>query len=667
MVSNFGQSDVIMSIVEGRGKAKGEIGLAYIDLHSPIQYVTNSMKIVYESSANTMIIDPLSTKILEILINLSNPASNETLFGVINRTKTRPGYVLLRSSILQPSTDIDLISKRHDMVEAISNSIENFNNFEIVLSNFGLVDMDKLLVDMIQKSNETKDTNLKRAEKKIELVIHLKYVISLVDQLRNTLIDSSETVFSNYIQQLNDADFMSIQMLIDEVINDNTKLAVNAVDMKLEKCFAIKDRYSALLDVSRGMYSDSIDDIYAMVRSYEIKFNIEDIKLVNSISKGYQMQIKWKGEKPDIHLPPIFIDIQKNKSSITFTSEDLVKLNNRITKAVEEIYIQSDSIITTLINNIREKISCLYMLTDIVANVDLLFSFAYQRSCSNYTRPNFGEYTEIRNGVHPIVEKIGDSVPNSLLLINDLNFHIITGSNMSGKTTFLKQIALLQILAQIGSFVPAEYATFRICDRLFTRMALNDNFQMNSSSFMLEVKELKYILNNLTPKSLILLDEIGRGSISNETLAVCWSICESLLVTEAYTILATHFMELTSLDEVYFNVTNYHFTSEINEGNLVRKFPHILHPGPTQERFYGIKLAEMSDLDPSIVEYAMKIAEKGSTQTVSDSNQFSFDNENIINRNKYKMGAMIRHLICNKKEKLDMELIGRLKCEFGIN
>ena len=129
----------------------------------------------------------------------------------------------------------------------------------------------------------------------------------------------------------------------------------------------------------------------------EIKFNIEDIKLVNSISKGYQMQIKWKGEKPDIHLPPIFIDIQKNKSSITFTSEDLVKLNNRITKAVEEIYIQSDSIITTLINNIREKISCLYMLTDIVANVDLLFSFAYQRSCSNYTRPNFGEYTEIRN------------------------------------------------------------------------------------------------------------------------------------------------------------------------------------------------------------------------------------------------------------------------------
>lgn len=159
------------------------------------------------------------------------------------------------------------------MVEAISNSIENFNNFEIVLSNFGLVDMDKLLVDMIQKSNETKDTNLKRAEKKIELVIHLKYVISLVDQLRNTLIDSSETVFSNYIQQLNDADFMSIQMLIDEVINDNTKLAVNAVDMKLEKCFAIKDRYSALLDVSRGMYSDSIDDIYAMVRSYGLYFS----------------------------------------------------------------------------------------------------------------------------------------------------------------------------------------------------------------------------------------------------------------------------------------------------------------------------------------------------------------------------------------------------------
>ncbi|KPM02866.1 mutS protein-like protein 1 [Sarcoptes scabiei] len=309
-------------------------------------------------------------------------------------------------------------------------------------------------------------------------------------------------------------------------------------------------------------------------------------------------------------LPKIFKDVRRTKNYCTFTTDDLIRLNNRIKQTVEEIYLQSDNVITKLINDVRTKIRCLYDLTEIIANIDLIFSFAYQSSCCNYVRPffssNFTELINVRPVTHPIIDKISISIPNSLFLSRDLNFLMITGPNMSGKTTFLKQIATLQIMAQIGSFVPAEFAALKMCDKIFTRIALNDNIKMTDCTTVLEIRELSYILNNLTPNSLVLVDELGKDCITEESLAIYWSLCESFLLTNSYVIFTTHFQQLTKLSDQYLNVSNCHFPSELIENDKVLKYPHRLLPGPTKEQFYGIKLAETSGLSTEIVEYAKK-------------------------------------------------------------
>ncbi|KAH9404670.1 MutS protein msh4 [Tyrophagus putrescentiae] len=614
--------------------------LQYVYLEKKIKYASKTVKIVYESSCNTMIIDPTSAKVLELLINLSDPKSNDTLFGAINRTKTKSGY---------PSTDLCLINNRLDMVEAVSSSMDIFNDFNVVLTSLGSVDLDQLLVHLVQDPSAANSISTRNAEKKIDLAISIKHVVSLVDQLRTTLQECNHLLFKEYIDQLKDADFKSIQEMIDQVINCEAKFNKGNANMNLQKCFAIKDKFNPLLDLARSIYSDAIDDLIALARTYETKYNIENLSIGNSTAKGFYLQVKHSLNQPPLKLPAIFFDVSVTKNSISFTTNDVLMLNARAKKAIEEIYLQSDCIITKLINDIRTKISCFYTLTDIVANADLAFSFAYQCSCSNYIRPQFGRYTEIVNGIHPVLENMSLSVPNGVQITDDLNFHIITGPNMSGKTTFLKQTALLQIMAQIGSFVPAELATFRICDKLFTRMALNDNLQLNSSSFMVEVKELNYILNNLTKNCLILIDELGRGSVYNGTLSVCWAICESLLSSKAYTLFATHIIELTNLTKVYLN-------------NTVCKYPHILLPGPTKERFYGIELAQMSGLDETIVEVAKAIALKLASERPSEGGE---DVDGIsLKRAKYRFAAKLIHLLINKQQKLDDHLIGLLRCEF---
>nr|XP_046914779.1 mutS protein homolog 4-like isoform X2 [Dermatophagoides farinae] len=726
----------------------------YLIVVRQIQYAPKSIKIIYQSSLNTMIIDPLTAKILELIINLADPKSWHTLFGTINRTRTKSGYILLRSNILQPTTNLELISKRLDMIEAISSSMEIFNSFENLLDSFGMVDLDQLLVNMVlvpvnshhqsYDNNRSNDSDLSQSaevststmssnttagvksvsavvirliEKKIDYVINMKHVVALVDHLRNLLTKCNPELFAEYIQLLGDPGYEQIKSMIDQVINSEAKCVKSAFGlsvasgksntfnssgsaaMKLERCYAIKDRFNPMLDIARSMYSETIDDIVALTQAYEVKYSLPGIRLNFNTSKGFHMQIKpmkSNDKNKDKHninrgpilcqqkrLPSIFKDVHVTKNCISFTSDDLTRLNNRIRQSIEEIYLQSDNIITGLIEQIRTKISCLYNLTDIVANIDLVYSFAYQSLCANWVRPQFSShYTEIIQGTHPVLDNIsgGISVPNSIFLSNDLNFHIITGPNMSGKTTFLKQIGLIQILAQIGSFVPAQIdTTFRLCDKIFTRMAMNDNLQMNSSSFMVEIKELHYILNHISPNCLILIDELGRDSsstpdaydenaavvnnkIMESTFPTYWSFCESLLMSQSsFTIFATHFPQLTSLSKYYFNVSNHHFSSEERlENNLICKYPHILRSGRTREQFYGILLAEQSGLDEKIVSYAKMIAQRfrpsssmfhsPSLRSLFDITDATVDNEivDILDEElqaKYRIAARLLHFM----------------------
>ncbi|XP_022256974.1 mutS protein homolog 4-like, partial [Limulus polyphemus] len=290
----------------------------------------------------------------------------------------------------------------------------------------------------------------------------------------------------------------------------------------------------------------------------------------------------------------------------------IVNFTDRIRESLNEIYLMSNVVVSELLTKIREHMGCLYKLAEAVSSLDFLVSLAHQCTMSTYVRPEFTDTTAIKNGHHPILEKIqlDSPVPNNTFISKNNNFLVITGPNMSGKSTYLKQVALLQIMAQIGCFVPAEYASFRITRQIFSRIGSNDDIESNCSTFMLEMREINYIIQNADDSSLIIIDELGRGTSVEEGIGLCYSICEYLVNKKAFTLFATHFMELTSLDVTYPNVSNYQFEVKHDENGMKVHFTHALSRGHTSEEHYGLKLAELSCLPYSVTTEARVLSQQ---------------------------------------------------------
>ncbi|CAG5866394.1 unnamed protein product, partial [Menidia menidia] len=271
-------------------------------------------------------------------------------------------------------------------------------------------------------------------------------------------------------------------------------------------------------------------------------------------------------------------------------------------------------VICQLLSTIHEHVHCLYKLSDAVSMLDMLLSLANVCTLSDYVRPEFTDTMAIKQGRHPILERIAlqQPVSNNSYISEGSNFVIITGPNMSGKSTYLKQVALCQIMAQIGSFVPAEYASFRIADQIFTRIGVDDDFETNSSTFMLEMKEVSYIIHNASHRSLIIIDELGRGTSAEEGIGLCHSVCEFLLSLKAFTLFATHFLELCQLESLYPNVENQHMevqhTRSGDSGAERVEYTYLLSRGCAEQRHYGLKVAEMTAFPPSIIQEAKRVA-----------------------------------------------------------
>ncbi|GMH09550.1 hypothetical protein Nepgr_011391 [Nepenthes gracilis] len=238
-------------------------------------------------------------------------------------------------------------------------------------------------------------------------------------------------------------------------------------------------------------------------------------------------------------------------------------------------------------------------------------SFAHMISTSpvdRYTRPEFTESgpLAVDAGRHPILESMHiDFIPNSIFLSEASNMVIVMGPNMSGKSTYLQQVCLIIILAQIGCYVPARFSTVRVVDRIFTRMGAMDSLESNSSTFMTEMRETAFIMQNVSQRSLIVMDELGRATSSSDGFAVAWSCCEQLLMLKAYTLFATHMENLSELSTIYPNVKILHFHVDIRNNRMDFKFQ--LKDGPRHVPHYGLLLAEVAGLPSSVIEIARNI------------------------------------------------------------
>ncbi|XP_023272955.1 mutS protein homolog 4 [Seriola lalandi dorsalis] len=592
--------------------------LKYLEFIQNSVYAAKSLKVSFTGSEQTAMIDSASATNLELVVNSRDHRSEHTLLGVLNHTKTPGGARRLRSNILEPLVDVDTINIRMDTIQELLRDEELFFGLKNAIGHF--LDIDQLLSVLVQIP---KQETVQVAEAKITHVIQLKHTLDLVPRLRMVLKNCNTALLKAYSTSLEDTRFDLILEQIKTVINDDSTYLKGSLNMRTQKCYAVRPNVNEFLDIARRAYTEIVDDIAGLVNQMGEKYGLP-MRTSFSTARGFFIQMKLEGAVlPEGKLPSEFIKVTKHKNNYGFTTADLMKMNDRCDEALREIFHMSYVVICQLLSTVHEHIHCLYKLSDAVSMLDMLLSLANACTISDYVRPEFTDTLAIKQGRHPILERIAGQQPvsNNSYISEGSNFVIITGPNMSGKSTYLKQVALCQVMAQIGSFVPAEYASFRVADQIFTRIGVDDDFETNCSTFMLEMKEISYIIHNVSDRSLIIIDELGRGTSAEEGIGICHSVCEFLLSLKAFTLFATHFLELCQLESLYPNVENQHMevqhTRSGDTGTESVVYTYLLNRGCSEERHYGLRVAEMTALPSRLIQEATIIASSVSQQLLT--------------------------------------------------
>ncbi|KAF3944662.1 hypothetical protein CMV_028886 [Castanea mollissima] len=586
--------------------------------------VTNhSLLVTFNGSFDHMNIDATSVQNLEIIEPLHSTlwgTSNKkrSLLHMLKTTKTIGGTRLLRANLLQPLKDIETINARLDCLDELMSNEQQFFGLSQVLRKFPK-ETDRVLCHFCFKPKKATNGVLgidyaRRSQMLISSIILLKTALDALPLLSKALKDAKSFLLENVYKSICENEkYASIRKRIGEVIDEDVLHARVPFVARTQQCFAVKAGIDGLLDIARRSFCDTSEAIHNLATKYREDFKLPNMKLPFNSRQGFYFSIPQK----DIQgkLPSKFIQVLKHGNNIHCSTLELASLNVRNKSAAAECYIRTEVCLEALLDAIREDVSVLTLLAEVLCLLDMIVnSFAHTISTKpvdRYTRPEFTDNgpMAIDAGRHPILESIhNDFVPNNIFLSEASNMVIVVGPNMSGKSTYLQQVCLTVILAQIGCYVPARFSTFRVVDRIFTRMGTVDNLESNSSTFMTEMRETAFVIQNVSRRSLIVMDELGRATSSSDGFAIAWSCCEYLLSLKAYTIFATHMENLSELATIYPNVKILHFHVDIRNNRLDFKFE--LKDGPRYVPHYGLLLAEVAGLPSSVIETARSITSR---------------------------------------------------------
>ncbi|KAL4602426.1 hypothetical protein ACB092_10G052700 [Castanea dentata] len=537
---------------------------------------------------------------------------------MLKTTKTIGGTRLLRANLLQPLKDIETINARLDCLDELMSNEQLFFGLSQVLRKFPK-ETDRVLCHFCFKPKKVTNGVLgidyaRRSQMLISSIILLKTALDALPLLSKALKDAKSFLLENVYQSICENEkYASIRKRIGEVIDEDVLHARVPFVARTQQCFAVKAGIDGLLDIARRSFCDTSEAIHNLATKYREDFKLPNLKLPFNSRQGFYFSIPQK----DIQgkLPSKFIQVLKHGNNIHCSTLELASLNVRNKSAAAECYIRTEVCLEALLDAIREDVSVLTLLAEVLCLLDMIVnSFAHTISTKpvdRYTRPEFTDNgpMAIDAGRHPILESIhNDFIPNNIFLSEASNMVIVMGPNMSGKSTYLQQVCLTVILAQIGCYVPARFSTFRVVDRIFTRMGTVDNLESNSSTFMTEMRETAFVIQNVSRRSLIVMDELGRATSSSDGFALAWSCCEYLLSLKAYTIFATHMENLSELATIYPNVKILHFHVDIRNNRLDFKFE--LKDGPRYVPHYGLLLAEVAGLPSSVIETARSITSR---------------------------------------------------------
>ena len=537
-------------------------------------------KIEFINNKNFADINLITKKNLELLKNQREKTTYGSLLWVLDKCKSSMGTRLLKRYINNPLLDIHEIKKRQNDVEYFINNVLIREEIKEKLEN--VYDLERLVAKIIFGNENGKD----------------------LIALKNTVKSSVEIIYilkeNNFFNDINLESLLDIYKLIEKSILEDAPFSVREGGM-------IKTGYNSELDEIHKIMNNGKDYLLEIEAREKETTGIKNMKIKYNKVFGYFIEIT----KSNLEMvPESYIRKQTLSNAERFITPELKKYEDTIINSKARIEEIEYYLFKEISSKIKEEKSLLIKLAEKLAYIDVIISFSTIAVENDYIKPEINENfdLEIINGRHPVVEKLigkSDFVSNNTLITGNERFIVLTGPNMSGKSTYMKQIALISIMAQIGSYVPATQAKLPIVDKYLTRIGASDDILSGQSTFMVEMSEVSNILNNATENSLIILDEVGRGTSTFDGVSIATAISEYIHEKiKAKTIFATHYHELTDLEKKYKNVVNYRI--EVNEKNGKVIFLRNIVKGGA-DKSYGIEVAKLAGLPKEILKQSKKI------------------------------------------------------------
>ena len=553
--------------------------------HHHLQHITSIKRIV---SQEAVWLDRFTIQNLELYGGTSN--TSVSLLAVIDKTLSPMGSRNLKRWLALPLTSLEQIQKRHQVVAYL---VENSEVREKVREQLQRVnDLERLLSKVVTTKITPRE------------VIYLKNSLRAILPIRELALSSSCAALTSLAQQIHPLDTLCDR--IETMLNEDAPVNI----LKGE---VIKENFSSELDELRNLSVSGKNYLDQMLEREIQQTHISSLKIDNNNVFGYYFEVR------NVHkdkVPPHWIRKQTLVNAERYITEELKEYEEKITHAQERITALEQEFFTQLITEIIQYISPIQQTATAIGQIDALCGFSTLAVENHYSCPTLDDslVIDLKGARHPVIEK--QLPPTQPYIANDIyldnenqQIMMITGPNMSGKSALLRQVALIVLMAQIGSFVPATEAKIGIVDKIFTRVGASDNISQGESTFMVEMNETALILNNLSNRSLILLDEIGRGTSTYDGISIAWAIAEYLHEhpTHAKTLFATHYHELNEMQNEFSRIKNFSVSVKEVKGSIL--FLRKLIEGGSEHSF-GIHVAKMAGMPQYVIEKANSVLKK---------------------------------------------------------
>ena len=594
------------------------------------------------STSEFMSLDRNSHRHLELITNQEDLSATGTLFEVLDETKTPMGKRKLKRWILNPLLDADKIKSRLDLVQHFHDDNSRRKNVRKLLGN--IYDIERLSNKISLGSANARD------------MVALSASLKSMDELKKALKDGKKPL-KTIVKDL--GDFTDVVKWIDDCLAEEPPVA-------LKEGGLIREGYSGELDELRTLVTSGKDWVTNLQKKEIERTGIGSLKV------GYNKVFGFYIEVTKTNLDSVPSDYMRKQTLVgaeRFITQELKEKESKIIGAEERIKNMEYEVFSSLRNKVAGEIERLKRCASRVADIDVFSNLAEVAVINHYTRPQIDDSSElvIKEGRHPVLEKIlkdKEFIPNDTGMDSeDSRIFIITGSNMAGKSTFIRQVALITIMAQMGSFVPAKSARVGVVDRIFTRVGASDRLYQGMSTFMVEMLETANILNNATGKSLIILDEIGRGTSTFDGVSIAWAVVEFIhhKIKGSKAMFATHYHELTELSDIMKGVRNYHLA--VQEWGEEIIFLYKVREGSCDESF-GIHVAKLAGMPAEVVSRSREILDNLLKDSLVGNIRSKFSEETSKEENKqfdFFQGIPQDHPLLDKIKKVDVNKLTPLE------